>query len=61
VETHGFADAPANAVADHGLGDLAGNSEAHARTIRHLAAQAKSREKRIRVANSLVVDPPEIL
>jgi hypothetical protein len=61
VEAHGFADAPANAVADHGLGDLAGNSEAHARTIRHLAAQAKSREKRIRVANSLLVYPPEIL
>jgi hypothetical protein len=61
VEAHRFADAPANAIADHGLADRAGHGEADARPVRCLAAQAESREKRIRVANSLVVDPPEIL
>ena len=61
VEAHRFADAPANAVADHGLTDLAGHGEADARTVGCVAAQAESREKRIRMANSLVVNPPKIL
>ena len=60
-QSYGFANAPANAVARHGLAHRARHGKADARAACFRFAQAECREKRAGKAATFIIDFTEIL
>ena len=60
AKTHGFANAPLNAIAYHGFAEGAGSGEPDMRSIRLRLADAERREQGPGEAGSVVIHAPEI-
>jgi hypothetical protein len=60
MQADGLADAPPDAVADHGLAEGSGRSEADMRPIGLRLADAERREERARETGTLIVNSSEV-
>ena len=59
--THGLANAPPDAIADHGFPESARHGKADMGTIGLRLADGKGREERTRILRAPIVNPAEIL